>query len=173
MVRSERTIKKTGQSSVAGRYYLSSRAAAEHTAAPWLGLIRGHWGGVENCNHWRRAALLGEEQEPQPERDAAGQSGLVAQRAAPRAGPGTGRPIPVPAPIARTPSLPSRPRPQTPRQFLNAKQKTLALMRTPQTCRQAVLNPGWAMGGSIIAGRKHGSARVGAGGLVVENEVRG
>jgi predicted transposase YbfD/YdcC len=61
VVRSQRTIKKTGQGSVESRYYLSSRDAAEHTAAQWLGLIRGHWGGVENRNHWRRDALLGED----------------------------------------------------------------------------------------------------------------
>lgn len=61
VVRSERTIKKTGQSSVESRYYLSSRDADEHTPAQWLGLIRGHWGGVENRNHWRRDALLGED----------------------------------------------------------------------------------------------------------------
>ena len=61
VVRSERTIKKTGQTSVESRYYLSSRDAGEHTAAQWLGLIRGHWGGVENRNHWRRDALMGED----------------------------------------------------------------------------------------------------------------
>lgn len=61
VVRSERTIKKTGQTSTESRYYLSSRAAGEHTPAQWLGLIRGHWGGVENRNHWRRDALMGED----------------------------------------------------------------------------------------------------------------
>lgn len=61
VVRSERTIKKTGLGSVESRYYLSSRDAGEHTAAQWLGFIRGHWGGVENRNHWRRDALMGED----------------------------------------------------------------------------------------------------------------
>jgi predicted transposase YbfD/YdcC len=61
VVRSERTIKQTGASSQERRYYLSSREAADHTAAQWLGLIRGHWGGVENRNHWRRDALMGED----------------------------------------------------------------------------------------------------------------
>ncbi len=61
MVRSQRTNKKTGHTSSESRYYLSSRDADEHTAAQWLGLIRGHWGGVENRNHWRRDALLGED----------------------------------------------------------------------------------------------------------------
>lgn len=61
VVRSQRTIKKNGASSTESRYYLSSRAAQEHTAREWLGLIRGHWGGVENRNHWRRDALMGED----------------------------------------------------------------------------------------------------------------
>ncbi len=62
VVRSERTIKHSGASSTEHRYYLSSREAAEHPAAQWLGWIRGHWGGVENRNHWRRDALMGEDQ---------------------------------------------------------------------------------------------------------------
>lgn len=61
VVRSQRTIKQSGVSSGESRYYLSSREAGEHTAAQWLGLIRGHWGGVENRNHWRRDALMGED----------------------------------------------------------------------------------------------------------------
>jgi len=61
VVRSQRTHKKSGQSSEESRYYLSSREAGEHTAAQWLRLIRGHWAGVENRNHWRRDALMGED----------------------------------------------------------------------------------------------------------------
>ena len=61
VVRSQRTIKKSGESSEESRYYLSSREAGEHTAGQWLGLIRGHWAGVENRNHWRRDALMGED----------------------------------------------------------------------------------------------------------------
>lgn len=61
VVRSERTIKRSGAGSAESRYYLSSREAGEHPAAQWLGLIRGHWGGVENRNHWRRDALMGED----------------------------------------------------------------------------------------------------------------
>ena len=61
VVRSQRTIKKNGESSEESRYYLSSREAGEHTAGQWLGLIRGHWAGVENRNHWRRDALMGED----------------------------------------------------------------------------------------------------------------
>lgn len=61
VVQSERTLKKTGQTSTESRYYLSSREAGDHSAAQWLGLIRGHWGGVENRNHWRRDAVMGED----------------------------------------------------------------------------------------------------------------
>jgi predicted transposase YbfD/YdcC len=61
VVRSQRTVKKTGASSVESRYYLSSREAGHHTASGWLDQIRGHWAGVENRNHWRRDALLGED----------------------------------------------------------------------------------------------------------------
>lgn len=61
VVRSERTIKKTGRSSLESRYYLSSRLPEEHSPAEWLDLIRGHWAGVEIRNHWRRDALMGED----------------------------------------------------------------------------------------------------------------
>lgn len=61
MVRSERTIKKTGLSSTQSRYYLSSAMPQEYTPQQWLKLIRGHWGGVEIRNHWRRDALMGED----------------------------------------------------------------------------------------------------------------
>lgn len=61
MVRSVRTLKKTGHTSTESRYYLSSAPPQEHRAERWLALIRGHWGGVEVRNHWRRDALLGED----------------------------------------------------------------------------------------------------------------
>ena len=61
VVRSVRTIKKTGQSSTESRYYLSSRAPDDCRAEKWLELIREHWGGVEVRNHWRRDAVLGED----------------------------------------------------------------------------------------------------------------
>jgi predicted transposase YbfD/YdcC len=61
VVRSQRTIKKTGQTSTESRYYLSSGLPDDHRAEQWLGLIRGHWGGVEVRNHWRRDALMGED----------------------------------------------------------------------------------------------------------------
>jgi predicted transposase YbfD/YdcC len=61
VVRSERILKKTAQSSQEARYYLSNRPPQEHTPEQWLNLIRGHWAGVENRNHWRRDALMGED----------------------------------------------------------------------------------------------------------------
>lgn len=61
VVRSERALKKTGPSSTESRYYLSNRLPEEHSAKQWLNLIRGHWAGVENRNHWRRDALMGED----------------------------------------------------------------------------------------------------------------
>ena len=61
VVRSQRTLKKSGQSSQESRFYLSNRLPEEHTAGQWLSLIRGHWAGVENRNHWRRDALMGED----------------------------------------------------------------------------------------------------------------
>ena len=61
VVRSERTVKKTGQTSTESRSYLSSCSPGDHTDERWLQLIRGHWGGVEVRNHWRRDALMGED----------------------------------------------------------------------------------------------------------------
>jgi predicted transposase YbfD/YdcC len=61
VVRSQRTLKKTAQSSQESRYYLSNRLPQEQTPQEWLNLIRGHWAGVEIRNHWRRDALMGED----------------------------------------------------------------------------------------------------------------
>ena len=61
VVRSARTIKKTGQTSTESRYYLSRVPPQDYRPEQWLGLIRGHWGGVEVRNHWRRDALMGED----------------------------------------------------------------------------------------------------------------
>jgi predicted transposase YbfD/YdcC len=60
-IQSRRTIKRTGQSTFELRYYLSSQEANERSFEEWIGLIRGHWAGVENRNHWRRDALWGED----------------------------------------------------------------------------------------------------------------
>lgn len=61
VLRSERTLKKTGASSTESRYYLSSAPPQQYRPEQWLELIRGHWGGVEIRNHWRRDALMGED----------------------------------------------------------------------------------------------------------------
>lgn len=61
VLRSERTLKKTGLTTTESRYYLSSALAEQFAAQKWLTLIRGHWGGVEIRNHWRRDALMGED----------------------------------------------------------------------------------------------------------------
>lgn len=42
-------------------YYLSSRPAESMTPAQWLECIRGHWGGIEIRNHWRKDACLHED----------------------------------------------------------------------------------------------------------------
>jgi predicted transposase YbfD/YdcC len=61
VLRSERTIKKKNTTTRESRYYLSSAGPEEYQPEQWLNLIRGHWGGVENRNHWRRDALMGED----------------------------------------------------------------------------------------------------------------
>jgi hypothetical protein len=43
------------------RYYLASAPPGQYSAHQWLELIRGHWGGVEIRNHWRRDVLMGED----------------------------------------------------------------------------------------------------------------
>lgn len=53
------TKKTTGNAE--RRYALSSLEMKERAPAEWLGLIRSHWGGVENRNHWRRDACWGED----------------------------------------------------------------------------------------------------------------
>lgn len=60
-MRSEITVKKTGRTTTETRCYLSSLEPAERTPAQWHQLIRGHWGGVEIRNHWRRDAVWGED----------------------------------------------------------------------------------------------------------------
>lgn len=61
VIRSSRTVKKTGATTEETRFYLSSLEPAERTPAQWQKIIRGHWAGVENRNHWRRDALFGED----------------------------------------------------------------------------------------------------------------
>jgi predicted transposase YbfD/YdcC len=61
VLRSQRTIKKTNLTTSESRYYLSSLPPEHYRPEQWLALIRGHWGGVEIRNHWRRDALMGED----------------------------------------------------------------------------------------------------------------
>lgn len=60
-IQSWRTLKKTGQSTQESRYYLASQEQPERTPEGWIELSRLHWAGVENRNHWRRDATLGED----------------------------------------------------------------------------------------------------------------
>jgi len=60
-IRSTRTDKKSGRQSIEERFYLSSQASGERTPEDWINLSRSHWAGIENRNHWRRDASLGED----------------------------------------------------------------------------------------------------------------
>ena len=62
MLRNTRCVKKTGQTTTEPHYYLSSALPEQYSAQQWLGLIRGHWAGVEIRNHWRRDVIFGEDQ---------------------------------------------------------------------------------------------------------------
>lgn len=61
VVRKESFHKKTGKISNETRYYLSSHHKDHFSPEQWTNLIRGHWGGVEIRNHWRRDAIMGED----------------------------------------------------------------------------------------------------------------
>lgn len=50
-----------GNETVTVRYYISSHEPADRSLAQWQYLIRGHWGGVENRNHWSRDAIWRED----------------------------------------------------------------------------------------------------------------
>jgi predicted transposase YbfD/YdcC len=52
---------RDGKETVTLRYYISSHEPGDHTTAQWHQLIRGHWGGVENRNHWSRDAIWRED----------------------------------------------------------------------------------------------------------------
>jgi predicted transposase YbfD/YdcC len=59
-VRRESTAFKDNKDRLPG-YYLSCRPADSMTAEQWLEHIRGHWGGIEIRNHWRKDACLQED----------------------------------------------------------------------------------------------------------------
>ena len=40
------------------RYYLSSLESHRKAPKQWMSVVREHWGGVENRNHWRKDACL-------------------------------------------------------------------------------------------------------------------
>jgi predicted transposase YbfD/YdcC len=61
VLRNTRYVKKTNQSTTEAHYYLSSAPPEQYSPAQWLGLIRGHWAGVEIRNHWRRDVIFGED----------------------------------------------------------------------------------------------------------------
>ncbi|MFC1462444.1 hypothetical protein ACFLQU_02455 [Verrucomicrobiota bacterium] len=42
-------------------YYLSSMPVSSLSPEGWLNRIRGHWGGIEIRNHWRKDACLHED----------------------------------------------------------------------------------------------------------------
>jgi len=60
-IHSTRIEKRSGRQSTEDRYYLSSQDITERTPEDWINLSRSHWAGVENRNHWRRDASLGED----------------------------------------------------------------------------------------------------------------
>ena len=60
-IRSTRTEKKSGKTSVEERHYLSSQQWNERSPTGWIALSRSHWAGVENRNHYRRDATLRED----------------------------------------------------------------------------------------------------------------
>jgi hypothetical protein len=61
VLRNTRHVKKTNPSSTEPHYYLSSAPPEPYQPPQWLGLIRGHWAGVEVRNHWRRDVIFGED----------------------------------------------------------------------------------------------------------------
>lgn len=63
LVLSDKTTlrKRDGRQTQERRAYASSLTPAEKSSAQLLALIRGHWGGVEIHNHWRRDACWRED----------------------------------------------------------------------------------------------------------------
>lgn len=52
----ESTAYKTNEKEIC--YYLSSEPFDRRTPEQWLNLVRGHWGGIEIRNHWKKDAIL-------------------------------------------------------------------------------------------------------------------
>lgn len=55
---SSKVSTKNGSRTPETRYFISSLSTTEKSPQEWLHLIRGHWAGVENRNHWRKDACL-------------------------------------------------------------------------------------------------------------------
>jgi predicted transposase YbfD/YdcC len=49
----------------------------ERSPEQWLQLIRNHWGGIENRNHWRRDACWGEDRTRSRNRNIVGALALL------------------------------------------------------------------------------------------------
>ena len=58
-------------------YYISSMERTELPPAGWLSLIRNHWGGIENRNHWRKDACWGEDRTRSRNRNIVGALALL------------------------------------------------------------------------------------------------
>jgi predicted transposase YbfD/YdcC len=54
-------VERGGKETQTIRYYISSHSPEDHTPARWHRLIRGHWAGVENRNHWSKDAIWRED----------------------------------------------------------------------------------------------------------------
>ena len=54
-------VLRNGKESATMRYYISSHAPGDRTKIQWHKLIRGHWAGVENRNHWSKDAIWRED----------------------------------------------------------------------------------------------------------------
>ena len=54
-------VHRNGKETATMRYYISSHAPGDRTHAQWHRLIRGHWAGVENRNHWSKDAIWRED----------------------------------------------------------------------------------------------------------------
>jgi len=59
-VRRDSTAFKDNKDRLPG-YYISSMPVDSLTPEQWLERIRGHWGGIEIRNHWRKDACLMED----------------------------------------------------------------------------------------------------------------
>lgn len=54
-------VLRNGKETATVRYYISSHAPGDFTPSQWHRLIRGHWAGVENRNHWSKDAIWRED----------------------------------------------------------------------------------------------------------------